>query len=115
MTIDIQTLVLVFCGAVVPLVVYLLSRGPQLRQLKVTTDAAIVTSATELASTLQGQVEFLTKKVATLESNLATERINYTNQLNVAYAMIAELRTNQDAAARINNTAEKGAPDRKLG
>lgn len=100
MSLDLQIFVYVLSGVVVPLILYLLSRGPALRQLKTTTDAAIVTSATELASALQVQVEFLTKKITALESDRNAERINYTNQLNVAYSMVAELKTNQDIDRR---------------
>lgn len=104
---DLATLIAVLSTAVVPLLIFLFSRRSQLRELNTSTDANLVRSATDLATTLQLQVKFLTDKLDSLEADRTTERINYTQQLNLAHnensrvsAIVAELRTNQDIDRR---------------
>lgn len=84
MTLDptLQLLALVLTGAVVPLLTYLLSRGPQLRNLNATGEASLVSSATQLATTLQTEVDRL---------NHVVDRLN---------VVVADLRTDLDASRR---------------
>jgi outer membrane murein-binding lipoprotein Lpp len=107
MTLDLQTMVLVLTGAVVPLIIYLLSRGPQLRQLRTSEDTNLVTSATALVTSLQNEVAALNAKIERLERDRSTDRADYVAQLNRAHdenqrlaTMVAQLRTDTDIATR---------------
>lgn len=107
MTLDLQTLVLILTGAVVPLLIYLLSRGPQLRQLKTSEESGLITSATALVTSLQAEVAALNAKIERLERDRSTDRADYVAQLGRAHGenqrlatMVAQLRTDTDIASR---------------
>jgi hypothetical protein len=107
MTFDLQTMALLLTGAVVPLLIYLLSRGPQLRQLKASEDSNLVTSATALVASLQDENKILTVRIERLERDRNSDRSDYAGQLARAHdensrlaTRVAQLQTDLDIATR---------------
>lgn len=104
---DLSAIVAILTGAVVPLLIYLLSRGPQLRQLNTSRDSELVSSATALVDRLQNEVQTLNTKIEKLDREHETDRADYVAQLDRAHdenarlsRMVAQLRTDLDIASR---------------
>jgi uncharacterized protein YPO0396 len=105
--VDLPTMALILTGAVVPLLIYLLSRGPQLRQIKTTAETNLAATATALAEALQNQVKILEDKITQLEKERSEDRANFVRQLNRAHdenerisILVAQTQTDLDITTR---------------
>lgn len=114
MTLDLSALAGLLTGAVVPLLIYLLSRGAQLRSLNTGSDATLVTSATTLVTTLQTEVGTLTGKIQRLERDRDADRADFAAQLGRAHdensrlsVTVAQLQTDLDIVNRQLATLRK--------
>jgi hypothetical protein len=102
-----QILAVLLGSAVVPLIIFVFSRRAQLRQLNTSSDANLVTQATNLVTSLQDENKILTVRIERLERDRSADRSDYASQLGRAHdensrlaAKVAQLQTDLDIATR---------------